>query len=112
MNIFYVIVIAGIFASACSQILLKQSANQTHKHWIFEFLNWRVALAYTIFLGSTLINVFGLKYGVNLKDMPILESLGYIFVPLLSMLFLAEKINKRTLAAMFIIFIGIIVFYQ
>ena len=112
MNIFYLIVIAGIFASACSQILLKQSANQQYSHWVFEYLNWRVILAYAIFLGSTLINVFGLKNGVNLKDLPILESLGYIFVPILSLLFLTEKITKRTLTAMFIIFIGIIIFYQ
>ena len=45
------------------------------------------------------------NYGVNLKYMPILDSLGYIFVPVLSLLFLAEKITKRTLADMLIIFV-------
>ena len=112
MNIFYFIVIVGIFASACSQILLKQSARQKHNHWLYEFLNWRVITAYAIFLAATIINIFGLRNGVNLKDMPILESLAYIFVPILSLFFLSEKITKRTLAAMFIIIIGIIIFYQ
>lgn len=49
--------------------------------------------------------------GVNLKDMPILESLGYIFVPLLSLLVLHEKITARTGLAIVLIFIGVIFFY-
>lgn len=49
--------------------------------------------------------------GVNLKDMPILESLGYIYVPLLSLLVLKEKISKRTVASVLLIAMGIIIFY-
>lgn len=49
--------------------------------------------------------------GVQLKEMAILESLGYIFVPLLSWLVLKETISKRTILAIAIIILGIIVFY-
>lgn len=112
MNIYYLIVVIGIFASACSQILLKQSANRTHINKIYEILNWRVILAYGIFFCSMLINIFALRNGVFLKDIPILEALGYIFVPILSLLFLSEKITKRVIMSMVIILIGIFIFYQ
>lgn len=49
--------------------------------------------------------------GVKLKDMPILESLGYAFVPLLSYMVLKEKITKRTMVSIVLILIGIYVFY-
>ena len=108
---YYFIVILGIFACACSQILLKESADKNPKGWIREMLNWRVAVAYAIFFGSLLINITAMSKGVNLKDLPILESLGYIFVPVLSYLILKEKISKATIISMFLILSGIIVFY-
>ena len=108
---YYFIVILGIFACACSQILLKESADKNHKGWIREMLNWRVAVAYAIFFGSLLINITAMSKGVNLKDLPILESLGYIFVPVLSYLILKEKISKATIISMTLILSGIIVFY-
>ena len=74
-------------------------------------LNWRVIVAYTIFFGSLLINITAMGKGVQLKDMSILESLGYIFVPLLSYLVLKEEITKRTLASMALILLGIYIFY-
>lgn len=112
MNIYYVIVIVGIFASACSQILLKQSAKKTHHYWIYEYLNWRVMLSYSIFFCSMVVNIIGLKNGVRLKDLPILESLAYVFVPILSFVFLSEKLTKKISMSIFIIVVGIIIFYQ
>lgn len=108
---FYILVVAGIFLSACSQLLLKKSADKEHKNFIQSMLNWRVILAYAIFFGSLLINITAMGKGVQLKDMPILESLGYIFVPLLSYLVLKEEITKRALASMALILLGIYIFY-
>lgn len=108
---FYILVVTGIFLSACSQLLLKKSADKEHKNFIQSMLNWRVILAYAIFFGSLLINITAMGKGVQLKDMPILESLGYIFVPLLSYLVLKEEITKRTLASMALILLGIYIFY-
>lgn len=107
----YILVVMGIFISACSQLLLKKSADKEHKSFVQSMFNWRVITAYAIFLGSLFINITAMSKGVNLKDMPILESLGYIFVPLLSFLVLQEKITKRTLISMILIMLGIIIFY-
>jgi drug/metabolite transporter (DMT)-like permease len=44
--------------------------------------------------------------------MPILESLGYVFVPLLSYVFLKERISRRMVVSILLILAGIYVFYQ
>lgn len=74
-------------------------------------LNWRVITAYAIFFVSLFINITAMSQGVNLKDLPILESLGYVFVPLLSYLVLKEKFTKRMLTSIAFILIGIYIFY-
>lgn len=74
-------------------------------------VNVRVILAYSVFLLSVIINVIALGHGVNVKDLPILEALGYIFVPILSYIFIKEKITKRCATAILMILGGIIIFY-
>lgn len=49
------------------------------------------------------------KY-VPLSMGPVLESSGYIFVTILGVLVLKEKISKRKLLGMTVIIIGIVVF--
>ena len=106
----YIAVIFGIFACSCSQLFLKQSADAEHKSFLTSMLNWRVALAYMIFFTSLCVNIWAMKNGLGLKALPVLESLGYIFVPLLSFAFLKERINRRLIIAMCLIVIGIVVF--
>lgn len=109
---FYCLVVCGIFACACSQLLLKKSADMEKGRGIVAImLNWRVILAYAIFFGSLFINITAMSKGVNLKDLPILESLGYIFVPLLSWAVLKERISMRTLVSMLFIISGVCLFY-
>lgn len=111
MNIFYVIVILSIFASSCSQLLLKKSADREYKTWLESMFNWRVLLAYSIFFSSLIINIFALSHGVMLKDMPALESLSAIFIPIISFVFLKETITIKKILASVLVLIGIIVFY-
>lgn len=107
----YVFVILGILACACSQLLLKQSAVSEHRSFSDSIFNWKVILAYSIFFISLLINIAAFKYGLYLKEMTILESLGYIFVPILSLLFFKEKITLREILSMGLIIVGILIFY-
>lgn len=111
MNLFYLFVILGIFASSCSQLLLKISADKHHKSWTASILNWRVIMAYVIIFVSLLINITALGNGIYVKDLPILESLGYVFVPFLSLVFLKERISRKTMLSMVLIIVGIFVFY-
>ena len=107
----YLLVILGIFACSVSQLILKKSANKEHHSKIFEILNPQVVFSYGIFFCTLLINIWAMSRGVQLKEMAMLESLGYVFVPLLSFLILHESISKRTIASIVVIIFGIFVFY-
>lgn len=104
------IFLLSVFISSVSQIILKTSANRKHEGIIREYLNSRVILAYTLFLISSFITVIAYKY-IPLSMGAILESSGYIFVTVLGVVFLQEKVGKRRLLGLFIIMVGIFVFY-
>lgn len=110
--IYYLFVIAGIFACSLSQLLLKKSASEEHRSSIYEVINPLVIFAYTIFFCSLLINIWAMGKGVQLKEMALLESLGYVFVPILSVALLKERLDRRDICGILLIIIGIIVFYQ
>jgi len=103
------IMIFSVFISSISQIILKKSASKIYDNHLKEYLNPYVITAYFIFFASTFITIYALKY-VPLSMGPILESSGYIFIVVLSRMFLKEKISKRKLIGMAIILTGIIVF--
>jgi drug/metabolite transporter (DMT)-like permease len=107
----YLIVLIGIFSCSFSQLLLKKSAGKKHRSGIFEMLNPLVLFSYAIFFVVLVVNIWALSRGLQLKELALLESLGYIFVPLLSWLVLKEQITKRTILAILMIISGIIVFY-
>ena len=60
---------------------------------------------------STVLVVLGLK-GVPYKNEPIIESLGYLFVMILSNRLLGEKITKKKVLGNALILIGIAVYYM
>ena len=111
MSVFVIVVIFGVFIASVSQLLLKQSATTKQDSFIKEYLNVKVIVAYSLFALSVLLNIFAMKYGVKLKEIPILETLGYLFVFGLSFFFLKERLNKQELVATGFILIGVIVFY-
>ena len=59
---------------------------------------------------STVLVILGLK-GVPYKNEPIIESLGYIFVMILSNLILGERITKKKIIGNLLILSGIIIYY-
>ena len=59
---------------------------------------------------STVLTIFAYK-GLEYKNGPIIESLGYILVMVLSYYFFKEKITKRKLLGNLLILLGIVVFY-
>lgn len=109
--IYYFLVILGIFACSLSQLMLKKSANLSHNSTIAEILNPWVFFSYFIFFGSLLINIWAMSKGLQLKELALLEALSFIFVPLLSFIVLKEQISKRTIVAILIIMVGVVVFY-
>ena len=107
----YLLVIFGIFSCSLSQLFLKKSANREHKSKLFEVVNPLVIFSYGIFFCSLLINIWAMSKGLQLKEMAMLESLGYVFVPIMSFLVLKEHISRRTIIATLVVLLGIFVFY-
>ena len=107
----YLFVILGILSCSLSQLLLKKSAKVAHSSKVYEVLNPMVIIAYAVFFCSLLVNIWAMSKGLQLKEMAMLESLGYVFVPILSFLMLKEKITRRTICATFMVILGIFVFY-
>ena len=81
-----------------------------NKNDLKEYLNVYVITGYILMVISTVLVVFGLK-GVPYKNEPIIESLGYLFVMILSNIILKEKITRKKLIGNLLIFLGIIVYY-
>lgn len=108
----YLLMMAGgVFISAVSQILLKTSAqkNISAKGFKAQYLNRWVISGYALLFLAMLIPLYTYQF-VPLKYGAIIESLGYVFVMLLSAFFLKEKITKRKLIGNLLIVAGVIIF--
>lgn len=106
---FMLIMLAGTFFSAISQVLLKQSANITYKNPLREYLNWRVILAYGIFFGVLLLNTWCYTR-VDMKFGPVIDTATYVFVLIFSWRILKEKITRGKIIGNLIIIVGILVY--
>ena len=71
-------------------------------------MNVRVITAYGIFFLSSFLTMFAYKY-VPLSMGPMLEACGYIFVSVLGVLVLKEKVGRRKVAGMTLIILGILI---
>ena len=103
------IMIVSVMVSSISQIMLKKSALKKYDSIAKEYLNPFVIIAYGLFFSSTLITMFALKV-VPLSMAPILEATGYFFIPVLSFIFLKEKLTKQQVVGTLIIVLGIVIF--
>lgn len=110
INSYVMLLIASVFIAGCSQIILKISALKKHESILKEYLNFRVIMGYGLMFVSTILTIVAFK-GLDYKNGPIIESLGYIFVMILSRIFLKEKITKKKILGNLLILIGIFVFY-
>jgi multidrug transporter EmrE-like cation transporter len=99
--------LAGVFISAVSQILLKQSANKVHSTRLREYLNFRVLFAYVLFFVAALISILAYTR-IALSLGAVLESAGYIFVLGMGVSILKEKLSGTKIAGMILIMTGIL----
>lgn len=103
------LMLAGTFFSAVSQVLLKQSAGKKYESRIREYLNWRVILAYGIFFGVLLLNTWCYTR-VDMRYGPVIDTAVYAFVLFFSWAILKEKITRAKLIGTLIIIAGIIIY--
>ncbi|MCQ2972472.1 MAG: EamA family transporter [archaeon] len=108
MNIYIITFLTSVFLASVSQILLKKSALIEYDSFIKEYMNKLVIVAYIIFFFSTLVTMMSYKQ-VPLTLGVILESTGYVFVSVLSYIFLKETFTRKQLIGLCCILAGVII---
>lgn len=104
------IMIAAAFVNAVSQILLKKSADETAgKRFIKKLLNKKVFCAYVIFVLVFVVNLYAYR-GVDFKYGGAIQSIGQVFVLVLSVLLCNEKLTKNRIVGNVLILSGVIIY--
>ena len=108
---FYALVILSVFTASLAQMLLKKGASIKHSNFVSEYLNPWVISGYALLGLSLIANIFAMSKGVQVKEVGILESASYLFVPVLSWLCFKERLTSRKIVSIVIILIGISIFF-
>ena len=110
INPYILFMLSAVIVSGFAQILLKKSAAKTYKSVIFEYLNPYVICGYGIMVLGMILNILAYKK-VDYKNGPVIESLGFPLVMILSFFFFKEKITRKKLLGNLIILVWIVIFY-
>ena len=109
--IYKLLVVFSVLCAAGAQMLLKQGAKKEYATFWRQYLNPWVISGYAIMGASPLLNVFCLGRGVQIKEVSIIESLSYLFVPCLSWLIFKEEITWRKAGSIAVIITGVVIFF-
>lgn len=101
-------IVSGLLSSF-SQVLLKKSSSIERESKLKEYLNLYVIFGYGITFFCMLLTVFSYK-GLPYKYGSILESLAYLYIMVLSKIFLNERMTFRRVIGNIIIVLGVVVF--
>lgn len=108
---FRIIVIIDVLAAAFAQMLLQKGALVKWETVLRQYLNGWVIGGYAIMAVAMVMNIFAISNGVAVKEVSVIESLSYLFVPSLSFLFFNKKLNGKKLLAIGVIMLGVLVFF-
>lgn len=108
---YYIIVIFSVFAAACAQMLLKQGAKKEFASCWRQYINPWVIGGYGIMVCSLVLNIWCMSKGVQVKEVSVIESMSYLFVPVLAFLLFKEKLTVHKICAIAIIIGGVILFF-
>lgn len=107
--IYLFVLLAGVFISAISQVMLKKAALKKYDSVIKEYMNPLVIIAYVMFVGTTFLSILAYK-GIPLSMGPVLEATSYIYVTIFGVTIFKEKMNKKKIASLALIMVGILVY--
>lgn len=94
--------------SSISQLLLKMSASRKYPNALREYINPMVLGAYFLLFCSMLVMIIAYRI-LPLSLGPIIEALGYVFVAILGIMVLRERIAARQCLGILLIIVGVVV---
>lgn len=109
MIVYILFLLLSNFIGAISQVLLKKSALEKHKSFLYEYLNFKVIFAYALFFVAVFVDLMALKK-VPVSFVPVVETSSYFFAIILSRIFFKERITRRQVVALVLIISGIIIY--
>lgn len=104
MNKYMIAFIISIIIASFSQILLKKGSMQKN-----IYINIYTILGYFIMFLSTILTLYGYK-NVSLIFSQLLQSTSYLFVMILSKIFLREKISLNMIIGNILIVISLLLY--
>ena len=110
MNGYYLLGILSVVIASFSQILLKKGAMKQYDSFIKEYLNVFVISGYMMMFGSVFLTMIVYR-GMDFMNVPVLEAIGYVLVPVLSYFFFKESLSKKKILGILFILAGIFVYY-
>lgn len=109
LKFYIILMLVSVFVASISQIMLKIAAKKQYKSFLAEYLNPLVIIAYGMFFLSSFMTMYAYKV-VPLSMGPVLEATAYIYVGILGVLVLKEKMPKKKLLGNVVIIAGILIF--
>lgn len=102
--------LAGVVSASIGQVLMKKGALRGRDRSVFaSFLDRYVIAGYVLMLVSTVTATIALKV-MPLNLTVALQPLGYVFVALLSVAVLSERMQRHHVWGALIILLGIVLF--
>lgn len=111
MTVWHLVVIGSLAIASLAQMALKKGATVKYPSFIREYLNVWVIGGYALMFLSMLIDILAVSHGVQVKELSTMESISYLFVPMLGRLFFGEKISLKKMGAIALILAGVVVFF-
>ena len=108
MNKYYLLFLTAVTIAAFGQVALKKGAGKTSS-LLGQYLNIWVLGGYLLFFSSMALSSLAYR-GIPLKSGPVLDSLGFVLVPLLSRVFFGEKMTASKFWGFTLILLGVVVF--
>lgn len=110
--IYKLLVLLSVFAASGAQMLLKFGAKKQYSPFWRQYVNVWVIGGYCIMGISLLVNVVCLSHGIQVKELSVIESSSYLFVPCFSWLIFKERITWKKAGAIAMIILGVLVFFM
>lgn len=106
---YFIIAIISGMLSSFSQILLKKSAQREEESIVKQYINPYVIGGYAITATCMILTILAYR-GMPFKYGAVLESLTYLYIMVLSRIFIGEKLTKKKVIGNLIIVAGVIIF--